>query len=209
MIGEKWIPGTVSDVKVTCHNENVIDVSFSIVEILESYLRRVWVNFHQKINRAAIEKGNVWNIPMIENIFAKRETKSGKSNVNISDNSQQILRVWWVFGKSYPIRMVGNAYQFLSFFVRKTRNRPYNWLRQFLNEFDVKISLCLQDSIGKQIVLANVLRKDIDFFYNHSWVLLTAEWINLFLLSQISWYFFEYHSLLNWYFQKGHKLELA
>jgi len=41
MIGEKWIPGTVSDVKVTCHNENVIDVSFSIVEILESCLRRV------------------------------------------------------------------------------------------------------------------------------------------------------------------------
>jgi len=34
MIGEKRILGTVSDVKVICYNENVIDVSFSILEIL-------------------------------------------------------------------------------------------------------------------------------------------------------------------------------
>jgi len=34
MIGEKRISGTVSDVKVTYHNENIIDVSFSILKIL-------------------------------------------------------------------------------------------------------------------------------------------------------------------------------
>ena len=41
MIGEKWILGTVSDVKVIHHNKNIIDVSFSILEILESCLRKV------------------------------------------------------------------------------------------------------------------------------------------------------------------------
>jgi len=34
MIGEKRIPETVSDVKVTHHNENIINVNFSILEIL-------------------------------------------------------------------------------------------------------------------------------------------------------------------------------
>jgi len=34
MIGEKRIPGTVSNVKVVHHNEIIINVSFNILEIL-------------------------------------------------------------------------------------------------------------------------------------------------------------------------------
>ena len=70
MIRKKRIPDIVSDIKVPSHNENVIGISFSILEILQSCLREIQININQKVNWATIEKENARNIPMIKNIFS-------------------------------------------------------------------------------------------------------------------------------------------
>ena len=105
--------------------------------------------------------------------------------------------------------MIENTYQFLLFFVRRTRNRSYDWLRQLLNEYDVKIYLCFQNRISKQVVFPDILRKNIKISYNHICILLIAEQIDLALLFLISWYFLVYYSLLKQYFQKEHRFEFT
>jgi len=59
MIGEKRIPETISDVKVTCYNKNIINVSFIIFKILQSHLRRVRIDVDHEINRTTIEKADI------------------------------------------------------------------------------------------------------------------------------------------------------
>jgi len=71
-------------------------------------------------------KKEIKEMSLIGNVFAKRKTKRRYSCVDIDDNSQQVLRIYWISRKCYPIRMIGNIYQFLLFFVRKTRNRSYD-----------------------------------------------------------------------------------
>ena len=135
------------------------------------------------------------DIPMIKNVFTKRKTKRENSNVDVSDNSWQVLRICWISRKCNPIRMIGNIYQFLPFFVR-TRNSSYDWPRQLLNEYDVEIYLCFQNNVSKQVVFPDILRKNIEIPYNHICTLLTAKQIDLALLFLISWYFLMCHSLL-------------
>ena len=170
-------------------------------------MRKVWVNIHQKINRVAIEKGSKRNIPMIKNVFAKRKTKRGNSNIDIGDNFQQVLRICWISKECNLIRMIGNVYQILPFFVRRTRNRSYDWPKQLLNEYNVEIYLCFQNSVSKQVVFLDILRKNIEIPYNHICILLIAEWIDLALLFLISWYFLVCYFLLKQCFQKEHRLE--
>jgi len=59
---EERILDMVSNIKISSHSEDVTDVSFSILEILQSCLRRIWINVYQKINWATIEEGNARNI---------------------------------------------------------------------------------------------------------------------------------------------------
>ena len=83
-------------------------------------------------------------------------------------------------------------------------------LRQFLDKNNVKVWLSLKDSVDNKIVLANILRKDIEIFQNHICCLLPSkERINLTLFSQILAYFFWCYSLLNRCLQNGHWLESA
>ena len=66
---EMRILDIISNIKVTSHNKNIIDVSFNIFEILQSHLRRIWINVHQKVNWATIEKGNTRNNLVIKDIL--------------------------------------------------------------------------------------------------------------------------------------------
>ena len=61
---KKRILDIISNIKVTSHSKNIIDISFSILKILQSCLRKIWINVHQKLNWATIEKGNARNTPM-------------------------------------------------------------------------------------------------------------------------------------------------
>ena len=48
----------------------------------------------------------------------------------------------------------------------------------------------------RSLFFLNVLQKELDIVDNYAWTSLIIEWIDCFLISQISWYFLEYYSLL-------------
>ena len=41
MIWEIWIPKTIPNIKVLHHDENIVNIDFSILEILQSHLRQI------------------------------------------------------------------------------------------------------------------------------------------------------------------------
>ena len=65
------IPKTIPNIKITCHNEDIVEVNFSILKIL--YM---------------IEERNARNVPIIKKVLVKRKIKEWNINVNINDNSQ-------------------------------------------------------------------------------------------------------------------------
>ena len=82
--------------------------------------------------------------------------------------------------------------------------------RWFLDENNVELWLSLEYSVDDEVVLANILWKDIKISQNHICCLsLSKEQIDLTLFSWILAYFFWCHSLLNWCLQNRHRLELA
>jgi len=105
--------------------------------------------------------------------------------------------------------MIQYSYQCFSIFTFQT----WYWVNScpwwFLNKDNIKRNISLKDCVSKQIVLSNILEKNFYILYTHACLLLISEWIDLLLLSQISWYFFVCHSLLNLYFQNRHRLESA
>ena len=103
------IPKAVSDVKVTSHDKNIRDISSSILEILKSWLWRVWIDINQKGNIVVNVKGDNRNILMKKNIFIKRKTKGRKSDIYVSNNPWAIMDVWWLVGKHKPVGVVRNS----------------------------------------------------------------------------------------------------
>ena len=55
--------------------------------------------------------------------------------------------------------MIRNTNQFFSFTTSRARNSTYGQPWRFLNEYDIKRHLSLQNSIDNQAVLVNVLRE--------------------------------------------------
>ena len=69
MIRKIRIPDIVSNIKISSHNKDIINISFSILEIFQSCLRGIQINGNQKVNQATIEKENTKNISVIKKIF--------------------------------------------------------------------------------------------------------------------------------------------
>ena len=106
--------------------------------------------------------------------------------------------------------MMNSSYKVFAFTIQYagdfTNDRP----RRFLDKDYVKVWLGLENSIDNEIVLANVLWKNLEVFQNHIFYSpLSVERIDLILFSQISVYFLCCHSLLNRCLQKEHWLESA
>jgi len=47
---------------------------------------------------------------MINNVFLERKIERRKSDIDVNDNSWEIIERAWLSSKSEPIRMIGNAY---------------------------------------------------------------------------------------------------
>ena len=78
--------------------------------------------------------------------------------------------------------MTRSTYQVIPFFVRRAGDEPNEWPGGFLNEDDISICLCFQNSISKQFIFSYILRKNIKISYNHTYVFLIAKQIDLALL---------------------------
>ena len=81
----------IPNIKVPSYDKDVIDVDFSILEMLQSQLGQVRVYINKKVNGTAIEKQNVQNIFMVKNIIFKRKTHKEKVNIDVRDNIRKIF----------------------------------------------------------------------------------------------------------------------
>ena len=88
MMRKIWILNAISNIEVPSHDEYIIYVDFSILKILQSQLRRVWINVNQKIKQYIIEKINTRYIPMVIYIILSRKPKRKHSDIDICYNSR-------------------------------------------------------------------------------------------------------------------------
>ena len=125
-------------------------------------MRWVWINIHQVENKVIVEKWNERNISMIVDILAKSKMKWGEMDIDENDNSRRVIDMSWVSGEGSLVGIVGNAYKFFSIFVVKTWNWSYVRPRWLLDEDNIKWGICFENSVDDEIVLVNVLRKDMN-----------------------------------------------
>ena len=101
---------------------------------------------------------------MIVDILAKSKMKWGEMDIDEHDNSRRVIDMSWVSGEGSLVGIVGNAYKFFSIFVVKTWNWSYVRPRWLLDEDNIKWEIYLENSVDDEIVLVNVLRKDMNVF---------------------------------------------
>jgi len=104
---------------------------------------------------------------VINNVFTKRKTKRGKSNVNKHDHLWEVISREQFSGKSEPVGMIDNPHQQAAFTIGMTRDRVQESLGQFLDEDDVKVGVCFKDCADNEIVFLDILRKNLKVFQNH------------------------------------------
>jgi len=62
---------TVSNIKITSHNEKVLNVCLRILKILQDKVRRIQINIHNPKIDIIVEERNKKNIFVTNNIFVK------------------------------------------------------------------------------------------------------------------------------------------
>ena len=172
-------------------------------------MRRIRINIHEPKIVIVIEETNEKNVSITDNIFAKREVKRWKSDVDVNNDSWGVIHWIGFSSKGKPIWMIHNAYQRNTFTVFWTGNWPNSCSRWLLDEDNIKIVVDFENSVDDEVVLLNVLQKNLQILQNHIVLPFTAEWIKFFQLSWILAYSLVCHSLLNLCFQNAHLVELA
>ena len=152
----------IPNIKVPSHDKYVIYIDFSILEILQSQLKKVWININQEIRQPMIEKENAENIPMVKYVLLKKKPKRRHSNVDVGYDSRWVTYICRISGECYLVRMVKYFYQFFFFFIHWTWYRVYWGLRWFLNEYDVIQIMSFKYGINDKIVLVNILRENFN-----------------------------------------------
>ena len=146
---------------------------------------------------------------MIKDILLKRKTERRQPNIDVNDNSWDIVFIHWVSDKHKPIWMILNTYQLFPFIISCVRNWVNSCPRWLLNKNNIKIELCSENCIYNLIVFLDILWKDFYVFNNHTSMPFTDEQIDCFWFSWIFTYFLECYSLLNLWCQNGHSFESA
>jgi len=110
MIWVAWIPKTIPNIRVFSHDKDVININFSILEILQSWLRQIRIYINKKVNGTVIEKRNAWNVFMVKNVISKRKMHIGKTNIDVRDNTREIVSLQRIPRKYGLVQMIWNSY---------------------------------------------------------------------------------------------------
>jgi len=62
-------------------------------------MRWIRINVHNPKDRIVIEKERKENVSMINDVFSKRELKGEKMNIDVTNDSQQVIRQTGVSSK--------------------------------------------------------------------------------------------------------------
>ena len=122
-------------------------------------MRRIRINIHEPKIVIVIEETNEKNVSITDNIFAKREVKRWKSDVDVNNDSWGVIHWIGFSSKGKPIWMIHNAYQRNTFTVFWTGNWPNSCSRWLLDEDNIKIVVDFENSVDDEVVLLNVLQK--------------------------------------------------
>ena len=130
-------------------------------------MRRIRIYIQNIIAGIVIRKRNKIDIPVIENVIAKKETKRGNTNVNIGDGSWEVLTVGRRPSKSDSIRMMACAHKWFAITIRRTWDFANFRPGRFLDKKNIELVLGFKDGVDDDGVLVNVLRKNLEMFHNH------------------------------------------
>jgi len=61
----------ISNIKIIRHDQKISNIDFSILEILQSWLRRIRINVHHIENVVIVEEQNKWNVSVTKKVFTK------------------------------------------------------------------------------------------------------------------------------------------
>ena len=68
------------------------------------------INIHDIIAYVVIEKENETDVPIINNVFATKKAERRKANIDIGNDSREVLLVRWDSSKRNPVGVVASAY---------------------------------------------------------------------------------------------------
>ena len=143
-------------------------------------MRRIRINVHKPKIVIVIKERNKENVSITNNIFVKRKVKRWKSDVNVNNDFWEVIHQIGFSSKDKSIWMIHNAYQRNAFTVFWTGNWPNSYPRWFLDEDDIEIVVDFEDSVDDEVVLSNILQKNLQILQNHIILLFTAEQIKFF-----------------------------
>ena len=86
------------------------------------------------MTNSIVSERNDVNVSMVKDILAKEETKRAKTNINIRNDSWEIIFVLWDSCKCDPIGVVARTNKWLAFAVGGAGDFPNFRPRQFLDE---------------------------------------------------------------------------
>ena len=86
------------------------------------------------MTNSIVSERNDVNVSMVKDILVKEETKRAKTNINIRNDSWEIIFVLWDSCKRDPIGVVARTNKWLAFAVGGAGDFPNFRPRQFLDE---------------------------------------------------------------------------
>ena len=143
-------------------------------------MRRIQINVHDPKINVIVDERNKKNIFVTNNVFAKWKSKGWKSDINIYDDFRGVIHWVGFSSKGKLIWVIWNAYQRNAFTLLWAGNRPDSCPRWFLDEDNVEIVIDFEYSVDNEIVLLNVLRKNLQVLDNHITLLFMVEQVEFF-----------------------------
>ena len=120
-------------------------------------MRRIRVNVQNIVTNTIVSEGNDTNVSMVENIFAKKESKRAKTNIDIGNYSWKVVFVFRYSCKRYPIGVMAGSNKRFIFTVRRAGSFANFRPRWFLDKKDVILRVRFEDGVGDERVLSNIL----------------------------------------------------
>ena len=172
-------------------------------------MRRIRIDIYDPENNIIVRKRNKKNISVVNDVFSKWKPKRQKSDVNIYNNSGEVI-CWVGFSsKGKPVWVDRNTYQGSTFTVLWTRNRPNSCPRWFLDKDNVKVTVDFKDWADNEVIFLDILWKNLQIFQNYILLAFAVKQVEFLLVSWSLVYSLVCHSLLKQYLQKEHLLESA
>ena len=94
---------------------------------------------------------------MINNILVKRETKREKSDINEHNDSWAVAHCDRFSGKSEPVRVINDPYQWVAFTVGQAWDGLQSCPGWFLDEDNVKVEMGFKDYVDNEVVFSDIL----------------------------------------------------